>query len=355
LNDRPVPTTRAALEDLKARHIAFLGARLSSPRARSEWRANIASALDELVRLPLTRVVDPPALDAALDTALSRSTFDEALRPALERLARDAHAQLVRGGAPIGEFVPAAAQNELLSLFARPDLIPAKLIREVAEHEAAREVMREVMHDALKQFSERTNPFVADWGLPALLKKLGPFGGSVGKGIEGVRHEFEKRLDPEIRKFLQVFAQKSLEDVATSVITRADTPPFIALRRRLATFFLEQRLGEVLLEQEGSAQATRIALDVTSHLLAHEGLADRRRVFTRSVLEAHGKTPIADVLAALGLPAKPPAALIDALADATFPTFAAVLETESAKRWLGSLVAEFYDGLVAEDEVTRDA
>jgi len=351
LNDRPVPASRAALEDLKARHIAFLTARLSSPRARSEWRANVAAALDELLQKPLASLVDPTALDAALDIALSRATFDETLRPALEELARAAHAALVAERAPIGTFVSPTARDDLFALFARPDLIPPKLIREVADHEAAREVMREVMHDALKQFSERVNPFVAEWGLPSLLKKLGPFGlGGVGKSIDALRVDFEKRLDPEIKKFLHGFSRDALKNTADSVINRADTPPFIALRKRLAAFLLEQRLAEVLLDAKGSDQLVRIALEVTTHVVSQEAMIARRRAFIRAFLQTHGDKPLTDILKTFGVPAKPPASLVDALADATYPVVATVLHTDAAQRWLRSLVDEFYDGLIASDE-----
>lgn len=353
VNERPVSTSRETLDDLKERHVAFLEARLSaaSGRTRAEWRANVASVLDDLLHAPLGMLVEPESLIAALDTAASRAIFDEVLRPALERAAREAHAHLVSERAPIGEFVPKNARDALSDLFARPDLVPPKLVREIAAHDAAQEVMRDILHDALKQFSERVNPFVAEWGLPSLLKKLGPFGlGGVGKSIDGMRVDFEKRLDPEIRKFLQGFSREGLKNAADSVVNRAGTPPFVALRRRLAAFLLEQRLAELLLDAKGSADTTRIALDVAAHLAAHEELTKRRRVFVQSFLETHGKTPLGEVLSGLGFPAKPPPALVDALADATFPALSAALESPSAKRWLRALVAEFYDGLVTTDE-----
>jgi hypothetical protein len=353
LNDRPVSTSRATLDDLKERHVAFLEARLSaaSARTRAEWRANVASVLDELLHAPLGMLVEPDTLVAALDTAASRAIFDEVLRPALERGARDVHAELVKERAPIGEFVPKNARDALADLFARPDLVPPKLVREIASHDAAQDVMRDILYDALKQFSERVNPFVAEWGLPSLLKKLGPFGlAGIGKSIDGMRIDFEKRLDPEIRKFLLGFSREALKNTADSIVNRADTPPFVALRRRLAAFLFEQRLAELLLDAKGSADATRIALDVAAHLVSHEELAKKRRALVRSFLDAHGKTPLVDVLVSLGFPAKPPAALVDAVADATFPALSAALESPSAKRWLRSLVAEFYDGLVTADE-----
>ncbi len=344
-------TTRAALQDLKTRHIAFLRERLTSPAARAEWQKTVADVLEELRFAPLGRLVEPSSLVTALDAAITKQTVDTSLRPAALRLAREAHALLVQERGTIGSFISSSAQHDLGDLFARPDVLPPKLVREVAEHEAAREVMREVMHDGLKQFSERVNPFVAEWGLPSLLKKLGPFGlGGVGKAIDGLRVDFEKRLEPEIRKFLLGFSREAVKNAADSIITRADTPPFVALRRRLAGFLLEQRFAEVLLDVEGTAQATRIGLDVAAHLAAHEELAARRRAFVLAWATENAEKPVSEVLASLGLPDKPPHVIVSALADATFPALVATLGTPAAQAWLASIVTEFYDGLVASDE-----
>ncbi|WP_272458423.1 hypothetical protein [Polyangium jinanense] len=344
-------TTRAALEDLKTRHIAFLKARLTSPAARAEWQKTVADVLDELRFAPLGRLVEPSSLARALDSAITKQTVDGSLRPAIERLAREVHAVLVKERATIGSFVSGQAQKDLAALFARPDVLPPKLVREIAESEAAREVMREVMHDALKQFSERVNPFVAEWGLPSLMKKLGPFGlGGVGKSIDGLRVDFEKRLDPEIRKFLLGFSQKAVKNAAESIVARAGDPPFVALRQRLAGFLLEQRFAEVLLDVEATKQGTRIGVDIAAHLAANEELATRRRAFVLAWVKENEAKPVSEVFASLGLPDKPPREIVTALADATFPALTATIGTPAAQSWLASIVAEFYDGLVASDE-----
>lgn len=351
MTDRPLAPTRAQLEDLKARHIAFLMSRLRAPQARDEWRVNVARGLTEILRMPLASIVDASTLDAALDAALSRALFDDALRPALARFAREAHTYLVAQPGRIGDHVPAAARDAIDALVARHDLLPPRLIREVTEQEAVREVMRDVLYDALKQFSERVNPFVADWGLPSLLKRLGPFGmAGVGKSFDSMRAEFEKRLDPEIRKFLQGFAREALKQVADTIITRGDTPPFVTLRKQLAAWLLEQRFADVLLDAKGAAEVADIGLVMASHLLGDGALRSRRRALIEGFLATHGGTPLGDLISAWGLPATPPAALVEALADATYPVLAAALGTEAARLWLSSLVAEFYDGLVASDE-----
>jgi hypothetical protein len=310
----------------------------------------VGAVLADLMRTPLGEVIEAEALGKAIDAALSRPLFDDLVRPALEQIATEAHANAMKAPAPIGEVVPPAVRARIDALLARPDVVPPKLIREIAVQDAAHEVMRDVLYDALKQFSERVNPFVADWGLPALLKKLGPFAGGLGKGLDGTRAEFERRLDPEIRKFLQGFSRQALRDMAESVITRGDTPPFVAFRQRIGGFLLEQRLSDVLLDGAGTREVTGIGLDVAAHVLGDEAMAKKRRALVDAWIAANARTPLGDIVAKWGLPRTPPASLVEALADATFPAFTAAIATPAAKQWLASLTAEFYDGIAAADE-----
>src|SRR5262249_37749361 len=146
---------------------------------------------------------------------------------------------------------------------------PARLLREALENEAAEEVMRDVLYDALKEFSEKVNPFFADWGLPSLLKKLSPFGlGAMSKGFDSVRVEFDRRLEPEIRKFLLGFSRRALKNVADFTIDKADEPEFVAIRKRLVHFLLERRVAELCPEPDDgrAAMARDIALDLWVYL-----------------------------------------------------------------------------------------
>lgn len=352
MNDTPLKVQRETLDLIKERHLRFLEQRLSAsePRTRAEWRGNVASVIQDLMHAPIGLLVEEQALLAALDTAIDRVFLDQTIRPAIDRAAKLSYAALVKEKKPLGELVPKSAKDALLDIAKRPDLLPPKLVREIASHEAANEVMRDVLQDALKQFAERVNPFVAEWGLPSLLKKLGPFGlAGVGKSIDTMRIDFEKRLDPEIRKFLQGFSRDALKNTSDSIINRADTPAFVALRKRLVTFTLEQRLAELLLDEKAAEAVTQIGIEVGNHLLHDEELKAKRIALLREFVATNNHRPVREVLHSLGLPDKPPAALIDALADATFPALMAVLESPTTKGFLRSLVTEFYDGLPLEE------
>ena len=110
--------------------------------------------------------------------------------------------------------------------------LPEDLVHRVFEDEAAEEVLRDVIYDALVEFNDSVNPFFADWGLPSLLKKVMPIGsGTVIKSIGAIRGEFDKRLEPEMRKFLLVFVRKSKKKIAGLIVSKGSDPKFIALRQ----------------------------------------------------------------------------------------------------------------------------
>lgn len=351
MNQRSVLVTRAALEDLKSKQIAFLHLRLVSPAARAEWRTNVAKIGDELLDMPLGQLVEANLLTKAMDALLVRSVLDASMQPLLMRMVREVRALLVAERARIGTFVPSHAQQVLRDLAAQSGSLTAPLVREISEHEAARLVMTDVLHDALVQFSDRVNPFVADWGLPSLLKKMSPFGlGGIGKSVDGMRVEFERRLEPEIKKFLIGFSREALRKGATSIISQSDAPAFVALRQRIVTFLLEQRFVDVLLDERDTETVARAVMDVVVHVCTDDKLAEQRRQIIKGFVDAHAQSSVRAVLASFGVPDKPPPALVDAFVDATFPAFAAALGSTTGKQWLTSLVTEFYDGLVAAEE-----
>lgn len=354
MNPRSSSVRRVDLDDLKSKQIAFLHQRLVSPAARAEWRTNIAKILDELLEQPLGQLVDANALTSAIDASLVRSVLDPTVHPVVARTVKELRALLVAERGKIGTFVPPNAQQGLRDLATRSVPILAPLVREVSEHEAARLVMTDVLHDALVQFSDRVNPFVAEWGLPSIMKKFSPFGlGGVGKSIDGMRVEFEKRLEPEIRKFLIGFSREALRKGAASIISQSDTPAFIALRQKILTFVLDQRFADLLLEERDNETVTKVAVDVILHVCTDEKLAQQRRQIVKEFVTAHAGSKLRDVVVAYGGPDKLPSPVVEAVAEATFPAFAAAVGSATGKQWLDGLVTEFFDGLIAGDETAK--
>src|ERR1019366_5634361 len=115
---------------------------------------------------------------------------ERAAGPLAKRLLPRILAELRLERGKVGDHVPPAAQRHLEALIARPSLIPARLLHEIVEQDAIEELMRDVLYSGFKEFSEKVNPFTAEWGIPLLLKRMSVLGGPMAKGLEAVKADF---------------------------------------------------------------------------------------------------------------------------------------------------------------------
>lgn len=333
----------ALLDDLRTRQIAFFEARLVSPKAEEEWRSRVAAMYPELLATPLGRVVDARALADAMDAALSDDAMKTAMRPLARSAFAAALAELRQSRARAGDYIPDEALPKIDAFLERPKLFPDRLMREIVEQEAVEEVMRDVLYGTLKEFSEKVNPFFAEWGLPALLGRLTPFGfGGVKKGLESVRSEFDRRLEPEIRKFLQGFTRRGLRQMAEAMIAKSDEPKAIAARKRIAAWILEQEVRELLrpLDDEGARLSLEIGMDAATHALSLKSVRERRRSLIEAAIREREAMPLGQALVELGVAHTPD---LDALARATWPFVRTALSSEAARGWIAAVITEFYE------------
>lgn len=341
---------RQQIEGMRSRHAAFLAERVVSPAAREEWRANVRATWEELLHKPVGEIVSPEMVADGIEAVLEHASIDGTLRPAAHAIVSAASAEARRDQAAASTYVPPAVRAKLDALLERPRLLPEVVVREVLDSDAAEIVMRDVLFDALKEFSEKVNPVVADWGLPALLKKLSPFGlGALGKGLETMRAELDKRMEPEIRKFLLGFSRRALREVGDFTLAKADTPPFVALRKQVAARLLALPVAELAAPagDETADLAAQLALDVFAALLTHPVLRARRRALVESAMRARAEKPLGEALAELGITQVPD---LDALTRATWEPVTAILATEAVRSQLAKVLDEFYDRELARLE-----
>jgi len=338
-----MPLTSADLADLRARHLAFLAARLVSPEAEAEWRANLPLIFADLLSAKVTAVADAAALSAALDATLTADNVERAARPLGKLVLPLALRELGAEPGKLGDRVPAATRRKIEALLARPSAFPDRALRELADQEAVQEVMRDVLYDGLKEFSEKVNPFIAEWGIPSLLKKMSVLGGAMTKGLESVRAELDRRMEPEIQRFLAGFTRKGLRRMVDTTASRAADAKSIALRKHMLAWALDQELAALAKEVDAEtiALGQEIAMDVTAAELGRaERRAQRKRLIEEAVAAAGEKT-VGEALMALGVMVTPD---FDALAAATWPLAKALLGGPAVTGWLETVVGEFYDG-----------
>jgi hypothetical protein len=340
----------AVLRDLKARHIAFVQARVVSPAAQAEWRANAEAAARALLDTRMGSLVQPEPLADAVDALSSEQAVRAALRPFVTAAAVIVESRMRSDDKKVAAYVSPRVRAGLDALMEQPGLMPERLWREALENEGAEAVMRDVLFEALTEFHEKVNPFFADWGLPGLLRRLSPFGlGGMSKVLESVRAEFDRRLEPEIRKFLQGFSRRALRSVAEHSIEKADEPEFIAIRKQLVGWVLEQKVGE-LCPPPGDVRveaARAVALDWTEHLLSRADIRHERRDIIDDLCTLHARQTLREALGSYGIDPEPVLAAAGALATATWPAVAATLASPPVEAWLAQLVGEFYDAEIA--------
>jgi hypothetical protein len=339
----PLPTT----DELKKKQVEWFLARVTSDKARAELAKDLAGAYDALLARPVGELLNVEALTAAIDASLTKERFERGTRP-LSLAADLAALKMLRTEkTKLGAFVSDATRKKIDRFLERPKLMNEKLMRRVIEQDAIEELLQTALYDGIKEFNERVNPFVAEWGIPGIMKKLGPFGfGPLAKSIDGVRAEFDKRLEPEMRKFLQVFSRKALKKASDTAVSKGDDPKSQALRKSVVAWFYEQELRELVgnVDDENAKLLHEIGLDVAEHVSALQVVKDRRKEAFTTFMKLHEKEPVLQVLAYYGVQARPDT---DSLAEALWPAVQAVLRSDTVRERVTTLVGEFWDEMGA--------
>jgi hypothetical protein len=238
---------RETLRSLRAFQIDYLRDWLRSEEATALWVRRGQAAVERAMAQPLSSLVDDAALDSALEQLLADATAGGVVGP-MARVCVAEGGQFAAGiEMTIASVVGTAAREAIEALVAHPEIIDVAMVRAIARDPAMEAVMRDVLFEALVAFNERTNPFVAPWGVPALLDALPRVGrATIRKTFDRVRSEFERRLEPEMRRFLEGFANKSVERMVDIFADKAGEPELVALRQHAVAVILDESVAEVV-------------------------------------------------------------------------------------------------------------
>lgn len=327
---------------LRSRQLAFLAERLVDDRARGDWMRSFAAGYDHVCTLPLKSVLDAKHVVTTLEKALTKDAVRGHVAPIVREVNRRVVAALKTEDVKLGTYVPEEARKAIDEIVARPDLVPEEVIRRVFEDEVVEEVMRDVIYDALKEFNESVNPFFADWGLPALIKKVMPIGsGTVLKSMNAVRGEFDKRLEPEMRKFLLVFARKSKTKIADFVIGKGGDAKMVGLRQSVVRFFYEESIAHLLknVDDDARMSADDAGLAIALEVIANEKPRAKLLAELEKLITEHGDETIGDFLERIGV-VEPPA--LEPLAELTWPLVKLALESPPAKAFYERVIWDFF-------------
>jgi hypothetical protein len=341
----PLALSPATISALRARHIAFLTERLVDDRARADFIRSFAGGYDHFLSRPLRELVDPKVLVSGGASVLTSDAVRGLLSPIAREINRRVVTALRTEDAKLGDYVPAEARKAINELLARPDLLPPELVRKVFDAEVVEEIMRDVLYDALTEFNESVNPFFADWGLPALIKRFMPIGsGAVLKSMAAVRTEFDKRLEPEIRKFLLGFSRKSKTKVADFLVGSAGDPKLVALRQNVVAFFYEESLAQITqnVDDDARMEADEAVLAITLEVLRQDRPRERLLAELEKLVAEHGDETLGAWLARIGVVARPD---LEKLAELVWPFVKIALQSPPARAFWERVTWEFYGSL----------
>jgi hypothetical protein len=318
--------------------------RATGRAAEALWRDNLEALYDAILAVPVGRLLHPRTTSDMVESALSPEVIANGARPAARLAWILLLGQLRDDKRRIGEYVSDEGREALEELAARPDVVPERLIREVFEDEAAREVAADLIYDALREFQDKVNPFFAEWGLPSLLKRLGPFGlGGMGKAFDSLRGEFEKRLEPEMRRFLASFTGGGVRRAASYIIDHAGDRAFVGMRKRILQWVLDQTVAGTIASAGESLlnRGQEIGEEIAAHAAGLDSVRARRRLVVEQLVALHADQPLGEALAQYGITARPD---FDLAARFTWPFVKAALSSEAGKAWLAALTAQNHSG-----------
>jgi hypothetical protein len=331
------------LASKKARFADRLRARLSGEPAKLELRRNLERGYLELLEKTLGEVLPRTALLRLLDPAKKPELYEKAVAKIAAAVEADAYPRVTAHKATVGSYVPDESKKRIDELLAKPNLVKPELVREILRQEAMEELMQDVLFDALKEFNEKVNPFFADWGIPAIVKKVMPIGsGAVLKSLDAVRGEFDKRLDPEMKKFLGVFSKKALDRTANLMIDKGDSPKFVEVRKAIAKWIYTQPVGE--LTKTIDADAVRLGreagIGIAARVAASQDLARDVEAAIAAFYAKHEGEKLSVVRAHYGIDYTPD---FDALVEGAWPTVVTVVTSATAIDWVTDVVFELLE------------
>lgn len=335
------------LAELRDAQLDFFGGWLDSERAEARWCGLVASVQGQLVTRTLAEVTDAGRIKALIAAATSGTVVGTLVVPATRALLTQAARRIHVRTESAGELLSEETWNDLAALVADPEVINEPLLRALVEDPAVEAVMHDVLYDALQEFGERVNPFVGEWGLLALIDSLPLLGkGALRKAIEGVRREFDKRSEPETRKFLKGFSRRAVTKSIEQTLDKRAEPEMVALRQHLVTTMLERPLSEMCWspEQAHGARAVEAIAAALGDVLTHALVASELERAIDDLFATWAARPVSELIEAMGvtLPDTEP------LAKALWPAAKAAAGSGPVRAMVADLIDEAHTQWLAD-------
>lgn len=325
---------------------AWLEARLTSERGRGDARGLLEAGVEAILDRPLGEVLPEAAFARAVDDVATEARLCDLARCILRLAVAPGVEELKGDQEPVGRWLDAEARARLEALVAREGIVDESFIDVVFSQAATEELFAETLFRALQDFSESV-PAVVQSLTPASLGKIASrLQGAAGGVRDRMREEIQRRLEPEIRRFVQAATRRLLDGAAGFVKSGLDREGSMEARKNLLRHALDRPTSTYLqhLDPEARADVEAVLVSVARNEEARAELRARLLAIHRRLLERFGTRSVRAVLAAheveLDLD-------YDAWLDALWPAAEAALRSPGARRVLESLASDLLEALDA--------
>jgi len=313
--------------------VEWLQKRLTDERAEADWRRLLPELWREARSTPVSRWVDEDGL-LGLVRAHRKEAIAAAWAKAVAQVLEDVRAELAEmEESPEVLFGPEAV-SAAQAIAARPGLPPEAWIRHLFAQPAADMLIADTLYRSVRDFSTAV-PRVIQNLLPGFLGRFAKMGTGV---VASVAEEVEKRLEPEVKRFVDHGSQKALERAADFAVGQVDSEQAVAARRSFVAFAAQQQVAHTaaLLPEPSETEALLAAAG--RHWARTETAQQALERGLRNWFARHADRTVGEALDAHGLGEFDPP--FDAWAEATWPILRGLLTLPAARAWLASLPDE---------------
>lgn len=308
-------------------------------RGEQDWRTLLEAGFEQLLDSPFDVVVPREAGTKAVLEFIHTKRFEELVRPGVKLVLPLFLARTHKDGQPLRRWVPPATEQKIVALAERDGWIDPRWVEAIYELDVAEELVADTLYNTLRDFSTIV-PRIVQSVMPSPLGKLAKLGGKATGGVTGrVLDEVERRLEAEIKKFLEKGTRRALDRAARFTIEHVDDRAAKDARRDLTRFVLERspEFHTRVMTDDVVAELDPIVEEIAAHVAA---LPETKTVIEETVeriYERFSGQTVREVFASIGIEQTPP---YDLWVEASWPVVQRVLDAPGIDAWLLTLCEE---------------
>jgi len=313
----------------------WLDQRLTGPSGLADYKRLLDAGWDELRQRKLVEVVPRASVDRWIEAHLVPDRVAELVHPWVTVALRDVVEDARKDTQPVGRWIPDAAKTRIERLVMRPGAVDPGLIRAMFKDKANEAMLADTLTATIKDFSTM---------IPKLILSLvpkGPFGvlGGASNIVTKLVEEVERRLEPEIHRFVAGGTKRALERAADFAVAHADDATSVEQRRNLLRFLWAQsgQMHVKPIDEIAFHEIELIGRDIARHIAERPETKVMVKTAVDRFYTRYDAGTVGQVLDAHHLTIRPP---IEAIAESTWPALQTLHVLPIVQAWREALIDE---------------